>query len=82
MNSKIVLIAQKFCADHFCNNNLDMENYMAIIDDYLNIFDDLKDRVEFLIEVKRIGTLFVADAKKQLEEREVFDLAKAGFSLL
>jgi hypothetical protein len=82
MNSKVVLIAQKFCADHFCNNDLDMENYMVIIDDYLNIFDDLKDRVEFLIEVKRIGTLFVADAQKQLEEREVFDLAKAGFSII
>jgi hypothetical protein len=82
MNSPIVLVAQKFCADHFCNNNLNMENYMTIIDNYLDNYTDLKDKVEFLIEVKRIGTLFVADAQKQLQDQEVFDLVKAGFPIL
>lgn len=82
MNSKIVLVAQKFCADYFCDNHLNMENYMTIIDTYLDKYDDLKDKVEFLIEVKRIGTLYVAEAQKQVQDQEVFDLSKAGFPIL
>lgn len=81
MNSRIVLVAQKFCADHFCDDNLTMENYMIIIDEYLDTFESLKDKVGFLIEVKRIGTLFIADAQKQLKEQETFDLSKAGFPI-
>ena len=55
---------------------------MTIIDTYLDKYDDLKDKVEFLIEVKRIGTLYVAEAQKQVQDQEVFDLSKAGFPIL
>ncbi len=81
MKSNVVLAAQKFCAEHFCDNNLNMENYMSLVDTYLEAFEVPEDKVQFLIEVKRIGKVYITDAMKQIEVVEVFDLSKSNLDI-
>lgn len=82
MNAQLVLIAQKFCADHFCDNNLEQENYMSIVDTYLERFEDPKEKIVFLKEVIRIGNTYLSDAHRQLNKMEERDLSKSQFGSL
>jgi hypothetical protein len=76
MNTPIVLIAQQFCAEHFCDNNLEMDSYMLIVDRYLERFNTPEEKVQFLIEVKRIGRMFISETLKKVNETELFDLSQ------
>lgn len=82
MITPIVLIAQQFCAEHFCNNELEMDNYMLLVDNYLEKFSSPEEQVQFLIEVKRIGKSFISETLKKVNEAELFDLSQEGYRLV
>lgn len=74
MNASIVLKAQNFCSAHFCDNTLSMDDYMSYIDVYLNDFSKAEEKVQFLVEVKRIANLIIEDTLSQIKEKEFFDI--------
>ncbi len=74
MNSSIVLKAQDFCSLHFCDNTLSMDDYMSFIDEYLNDFPQPEEKVQFLVEVKRIGNLIIENTLSQIKEKEFFGI--------
>lgn len=81
MNLNVVLIAQKFCMEHFCDNDYKADYYMTLMDTYLEAFEP-EEKVMFLMEVKRIGKMMVDDALKQIENVALFQIpgvAARGF---
>ena len=78
MNSSIVLKAQTFCAEHFCDNTLDMDSYMLIIDNYLDEIPQPEEKVQFLIEVKRIGGLIIEDSLTEIGAKERYEIGQYG----
>jgi len=76
MNPKIVLIAQEFCATYFCDSAQEIDSYMHVIDSHLSGFETPEEKVQFLLEVKRLGNLAVKDALNKIEGNELLDISK------
>jgi hypothetical protein len=82
MNSSISAAAAQFASEYFTDDNLGQEQFNVLIEQALNGFIIMEDKVDFLSEVIRLGHLFLNESQSVLSRMEEQDLSRAGIKSL
>jgi hypothetical protein len=73
MKSDLVLIAQKFCNECFCNVTLDNQQFLNKVNELVTEIEPFEEKLILLNELIRLGKLFYHTDKKLKMDKETFD---------